>query len=239
MEITKREIVAGVVIIAFMMIVGFFISDNITDWQNEHNAKYQKAIHINGDTELFQYGMNTNVGNAFVHGDLIAVDSVTYDEIGGEYMYIEKVKERYTMHTRTYTVRVGKTTQTRVQTYWTWDRVGSEEIKCNEIKFCGIIFKSNKIKLPSSQYVDTIKESSRIRYKYYGVPTKHTGTIFTKLTDETISENTMFYKDKSIDEVLEDETYVGLNIAFWVVWIILTAILTFGFYYLDNRWLNS
>lgn len=239
MEITKREIVAGVVIIAFMMIVGFFISDNITDWQNEHNAKYQKAIHINGDTELFQYGMNTNVGNAFVHGDLIAVDSVTYDEIGGEYMYIEKVKERYTMHTRTYTVRVGKTTQTRVQTYWTWDRVGSEEIKCNEIKFCGIIFKSNKIKLPSSQYVDTIKESSRIRYKYYGVPIKHTGTIFTKLADETISENTMFYKDKSIDEVLEDETYVGLNIAFWVVWIILTAILTFGFYYLDNRWLNS
>ena len=186
MEITKREIVAGVVIIAFMMIVGFFISDNITDWQNEHNAKYQKAIHINGDTELFQYGMNTNVGNAFVHGDLIAVDSVTYDEIGGEYMYIEKVKERYTMHTRTYTVRVGKTTQTRVQTYWTWDRVGSEEIKCNEIKFCGIIFKSNKIKLPSSQYVDTIKESSRIRYKYYGVPIKHTGTIFTKLADETI-----------------------------------------------------
>ena len=239
MEITKREIVAGVVIIAFMMIVGFFISDNITDWQNEHNAKYQKAIHINGDTELFQYGMNTNVGNAFVHGDLIAVDSVTYDEIGGEYMYIEKVKERYTMHTRTYTVRVGKTTQTRVQTYWTWDRVGSEEIKCNEIKFCGIIFKSNKIKLPSSQYVDTIKESSRIRYKYYGVPIKHTGTIFTKLADETISENTMFYKDKSIDEVLEDETYVGLNIAFWVVWIILTAILTFGFYHLDNRWLNS
>lgn len=239
MEITKREIVAGVVIIAFMMIVGFFISDNITDWQNEHNAKYQKAIHINGDTELFQYGMNTNVGNAFVHGDLIAVDSVTYDEIGGEYMYIEKVKERYTMHTRTYTARVGKTTQTRVQTYWTWDRVGSEEIKCNEIKFCGIIFKSNKIKLPSSQYVDTIKESSRIRYKYYGVPIKHTGTIFTKLADETISENTMFYKDKSIDEVLEDETYVGLNIAFWVVWIILTAILTFGFYYLDNRWLNS
>lgn len=239
MEITKREIVAGVVIIAFMMIVGFFISDNITDWQNEHNTKYQKAIHINGDTELFQYGMNTNVGNAFVHGDLIAVDSVTYDEIGGEYMYIEKVKERYTMHTRTYTVRVGKTTQTRVQTYWTWDRVGSEEIKCNEIKFCGIIFKSNKIKLPSSQYVDTIKESSRIRYKYYGVPIKHTGTIFTKLADETISENTMFYKDKSIDEVLEDETYVGLNIAFWVVWIILTAILTFGFYYLDNRWLNS
>ena len=45
MEVTKREVIAGLVIIAFMMIVGFFISDNIMDLQNEKNAKYQKAIH--------------------------------------------------------------------------------------------------------------------------------------------------------------------------------------------------
>lgn len=44
--------------------------------------------------------MRTNAGNAFVYGDLKAVDTVTYPEIGGEYIYIEKVKERYTMHTR-------------------------------------------------------------------------------------------------------------------------------------------
>ena len=29
--------------------------------------------------------MRTNVGNAFVYGDLKAVDTVTYPEIGGEY----------------------------------------------------------------------------------------------------------------------------------------------------------
>ena len=49
---------------------------------------------------MFQYGMDTNVGNAFVYGDLKAVDTVTYPEISGEYMYVEKVKERYTKHTR-------------------------------------------------------------------------------------------------------------------------------------------
>lgn len=41
---------------------------------------------------MFQYGMDTNVGNAFVYGDLKAVDTVTYPEIGGEYMYVEKLK---------------------------------------------------------------------------------------------------------------------------------------------------
>ena len=169
MEITKREIIASIAIVAIMFVIGFFISDKITDYENDKNAEYQKAIHIE-DSELFQYGMDTNIGNAFVYGDLEAVDTVTYPEIGGEYMLVEKVKEKYTMHTRTYTVRVGKTTQTRVQTYWTWDRVGSEEIKCNEIKFCGIIFKSNKVELPLPEYVDMIKESSHIRYKYYGVP---------------------------------------------------------------------
>ena len=133
MEITKREIIASIAIVAIMLVIGFFISDKITDYENDKNAEYQKAVHIE-DTELFQYGMDTNIGNAFVYGDLEAVDTVTYPEIGGEYMLVEKVKEKYTMHTRTYTVRVGKTTQTRVQTYWTWDRVGSEEIKCNEIK---------------------------------------------------------------------------------------------------------
>ena len=128
MEITKREIIASIAIVAIMFVIGFFISDKITDYENDKNAEYQKAIHIE-DSELFQYGMDTNIGNAFICGNLEAVDTVTYPEIGGEYMLVEKVKEKYTMHTRTYTVRVGKTTQTRVQTYWTWDRVGSEEIK--------------------------------------------------------------------------------------------------------------
>lgn len=238
MKITNREIIVSIAIVAAMLIIGFFISDKIADYENDKNDEYQKAVHIE-DNELFQYGMDTNIGNAFVYGDLEAVDTVTFDEIGGEYMFVEKVKERYTMHTRTYTVRVGKTLQTRVQTYWTWDRVGSEKIKCNEIKFCGIIFKSNKVEFPPSEYVNMIKESSHIRYKYYGVPTKHTGTIYTKLSDGTISDNSRFFEDYTIDEALDKCTAANETVLFWFVWIILTGGFVAGFYYLDNQWLEN
>lgn len=237
--ITKREVIASFVIIAFMMIVGFFISDNITDWQNEQNAKYQKALHIENNKDMFRYGMDTNVGNAFVYGDLTALDPVSYDEIDGEYMYIEKVKEQYTKHTRRVSYTVDGKTRYRTETYWTWDWVGSEDKKCKNINFCGVTFNSNKIDMPSQHLIDTIKESSHIRYKYYGISTSHTGTIFTKLADNTISDNTTFYKNESIDDVLKDKTTGGWNILFWTVWIVLTGILVFEFYYLDNRWLNS
>lgn len=98
-EITKREILASVSIIAVMLLIGVLIAEKISDYQLDKNEKYNKAVKIESQ-DLFEYGMRTSVGNAFIYGDLEAVDTVTYPEIGGEYMYVEKVKERYTQHTR-------------------------------------------------------------------------------------------------------------------------------------------
>jgi hypothetical protein len=39
---------------------------------------------------------------------LEAAEPVTYPEIGGEYLYVEKVEEHYTMHTRTVTTTDSK-----------------------------------------------------------------------------------------------------------------------------------
>lgn len=94
-EITEREILASISIIAVMILVGILISGKISEYLMDKNEKYNKAVKIESQ-EMFQYGMDTNVGNAFVYGDLKAVDTVTYPEINGEYMYVEKVKERYT-----------------------------------------------------------------------------------------------------------------------------------------------
>lgn len=197
-EITKREILASISIIAVMILFGILISSKISECQMDKNEIYNKAVKIESQ-EMFQYGMDTNVGNAFVYGDLKAVDTVTYPEIGGEYMYVEKIKEQYTMHTRqvahTRTVNGKSQTYYTTETYWTWDKVGSEDIKCKEILFCGVIFTSNKIDLPGTDYIDTIKESSHVRYKYYGVDTEYKGTIFTDLRDKTISDNTSFYNN--------------------------------------------
>ena len=239
--ITKREIIASISIIAIMLLIGVLISSKISEHQMDKNEVYNKAVKIE-DGELFQYGMDTNVGNAFVYGDLEAVDTVTYPEIGGEYMYVEKIKERYTMHTRqvAHTRTVNGKTQTyyTTETYWTWDYAGSEDKTCKEISFLGHTFSSNKINLPSEEYIDTIYESSHVRYKYYGVSTKYTGTIFTDLRDKTISDNTRFYKNMTIDETVERLESGGGLIIFWIVWIILIGLCIFGFYYIDNRWLE-
>lgn len=240
-EITKREILASISIIAVMILFGILISSKISEHQMDKNEIYNKAVKIESQ-EMFQYGMDTNVGNAFVYGDLKAIDTVTYPEIGGEYMYVEKVKERYTKHTRrvahTRTVNGKSKTYYTTETYWTWDRVGSEDIKCKEISFCGVNFASNKIDLPGTDYIDTIKESSHVRYKYYGVGTEYKGTIFTELKDKTILDNTDFYNSMNIEETVEHLESGGGEIIFWVFWIILIVACVFGFYYIDNEWLE-
>lgn len=194
MEITKREVLTSVSIVAVMLLIGFLISGKIQNSIMDNNERYNKAVKIE-DEELFRYGMDTNVGDAFVYGDLEAVDTVTFPEIGGEYMYAEKVEEHYNMHTRTYTTTDGKGhTTTHTEIYWSWDYAGSESKQCKEVSFCCVVFDSGKIKLPDADYIDTIKESSRVRYKYYGTGTRFKGTIFTELKDKTISDNTHFIR---------------------------------------------
>jgi hypothetical protein len=240
-EITKREILVSISIIAVMTLFGILISSKISEHQMDKYEIYNKAVKIESQ-EMFQYGMDTNVGNAFVYGDLKAVDTVTYPEIGGEYMYVEKVKEQYTMHTRqvahTRTVNGKSQTYYTTETYWTWDRVGSEDIKCKEISFCGVNFTSNKIDLPGTDYIDTINESSHVRYKYYGIGTEYKGTIFTDLRNKTISDNTSFYNNLTINKTIERLESDFPIIIFWIFWVILIGGMVFGFYYLDNSWLD-
>ena len=238
-EITKREILFSICIIMIFLIGGLFSTNKITDSVLDKNEKYNKAVKIEG-TDLFQYGMDTNVGNAFVYGKLETVDPVTFTEIGGDYMHVKKVKERYTMHTRTVRYKVGKTYRTRVETYWTWDYAGQETKTCKKIKFSGIEFHTEKIDIPSPDYIKTIKESSHIRYKYYGTPTNFKGTIFTELKDGTILKNSNFYNKASLEEAHDmcttnSSVYVAL---FWVLWIPLTALVVYVFYRLENRWLE-
>lgn len=237
-EITKREILASFSIVAVMLLIGFLISGRISEVQMDKNEKYNKAAKIESQ-EIFQYAMDTNIGNAFVYGDLEAIDTVTYPEIGGEYMYVEKVEEHYNMHTRTVTTTDGKGhCRTHTQVYWTWDYAGSEDMKCKEIKFCGVTFPSEKINLPSKDHIGTIKTSSHVRFVYYGVGTKYTGTIFSTLKDRTISDSSSFYNNKNIEETVDYlESNVGI-IIFWIVWIIIICIAVYAFYYADNRWLE-
>ena len=242
MTITKREIIASIAIVALMLVFGFMIHGAISESLMLKYQKYNTALQIVDDAEMFNYAMKTNVGNSFVYGDLKCVDTVSYPEIDGEYSYVEKVKERYTKHTRvvTYTVTVnGKAqTRTRTETYWTWDRVGSESKHCKLITFLDTEFKYGQIEFPSAAHVKTIKESSKIRYKYYGAPIECVGTLFSNLKNNNINDST-FYHNMSIEETIEYlESGIEL-VLFWIGWVILTGGLVFGFVYIDNHWLED
>ena len=85
MEIKKREVIASVVIVAFMLIVGFAISEKIRQSLLEDYQVYDTAVQIDDDKELFEYGMKTNVGYSFVYGELKTLDPVSYSEVSGQY----------------------------------------------------------------------------------------------------------------------------------------------------------
>ncbi len=241
-EITIREILVSISIISVMLIIGFLISSKITEKQLDDNEEYNKAAKITR-TDLFKYGMETNVGNAFVYGELKAVDSVGYEDISGKYMYVKRIKEMYQKHTRivTHTRTVnGKTeTYTELEEYWTWDAIDSCSKHSKFISFCNEKFKYEKIKIPSANYIDTIYKSNRVRFVYYGVNIRHKGTIYTKLKNKTISDKTDFYENKNIDETVNYlESDVGIVI-FWIVWILLIIAVVVYFYYFDNEWLEA
>ena len=239
MKITKREVIFSIALICVMLIVGIVLSDKINDSLMEQYQKYNTALQINDDPELFRYGMRTNVGNAFVHGDLAAVDPVFYPEVDGLYGSMTKVTERYTRHTRTVTTRDSNGhTHTRTEVYWTWDTIGREYRNATTISYLGVEFPYGTIDYFPENYITTIKISSNLRDKYYGSDISYTGTLFANLSDNMISQ-TSFYNDMTIDKTIEHlETKIQLVI-FWIFWIVLTVAATYGFYYLDNKWLEG
>lgn len=237
-EITRREVLASIPVIILMLLIGLLTSSKVTEARMDRNEKYNKALQIE-EPEIFRYGIDTDAGNAFVYGKLAAVDTVSYPELDGKYMYVKKVKEVYTRHTRTVTYTDGNGhTRTRIEVYWSWDCAGKEELRCQEVTFCGSLFESLKINLPEADYITTLKESHRVRYKYYGTATEYTGTVFTELKSGTISDHTEFYPNRTIQETVKAlESGIG-SVMFWVFWVVLIIAVVYRFYYLDNKWLE-
>lgn len=240
--VTKREILLSIAIVCIMLLFGFLIADAINDSVMEKHQEYNTALQINADKELFEYGMRTNIGNAFVYGELKAVDPVGYEEVEGQYSYIKKVKEKYTKHTRvvtkTRTVNGKTQTYTETETYWTWDEVDKWSKYSTKITFVDVEFDYGTIDFPSSSHIKTIKESSKIRYVYYGAPAQCTGTLYTELKDGTIN-GASFHRNSTIEETIESLESNWELVLFWIGWVLLTGGAVVGFYYIDNRWLED
>ncbi len=241
MEIKKREVIASVVIISFMLILGFTINEKIQLNLLESYQIYDTAAQIDSK-ELFEYGMKTNVGYAFVFRELKTLDPVSYSEVSGEYSYIEKEEQEYREHsrtvTKTYTDSEGRTqTKVEIEYYWTWDTMRTESKSATKISFLGVEFAYEKIPFPSSHQIEIIDTGYHKRNVYYATDTSFQGTLFTSLKENTIND-TKFYQNRTIVETIEHLETGSEIVAFWILWIFLTIGLVIGFYYLENRWLD-
>lgn len=240
-EITKREIIASIAITAIMITIGLFISRSIDQTNLESAKKYDTAIKIDNNTDLFQHCMNTNAGRSFIYGDMIALDTVTYPEIGGEYMYVRKIKEEWKIvrYEKIYDDN-GKVIDEKP--VWDWVEVYRDSIHCEKIEFCGLTFDYDLINTPGASYITTQYENWRdVRYIYYGEETRHTGTLYTHLQDGTISQKNRFYDDCNIGEtiqILKNNDKVTKFLV-WFLWIILTVAVNVGFFALENNYLED
>lgn len=238
MEITKREIIASISIVSILLILGMFISGYISEDHIDYKERMNKAIKIE-DSELFKYSLDTNVGDIMIYGELKALNPVSYPELENNYLEVEKVKEVYTMHTRTITTSNGRGgTTTRVQVYWTWDVKGRESKVSDNVEFCGVKFPSTKFILPDRDYITTIKQSSDVRYKYYGSKLNYNGSILANISENNINDHVKFHTNKSIEEVIDSESINIKGVIFWMIWIIFIGFIVYKFCILDNNWLN-
>lgn len=242
-SITKREILISIAIICIMIIFGVMIHGSIEDSLMLKHQEYNLALQIDNDKDMFEYGMKTNVGNAFIYGTVKCLDPVTFEEIGGEYSSVKKVKERYTRHTRmvtkTRTLPNGQTqTYTEEEVYWSWDAIDSWNKYATRISFLDVEFDYGAISLGSQNYITTIKESSHIRYVYRGAPIERTGTLYTKLENNTINQSS-FHGGMTIEQTHKYYTSSGALVWFWIGWTLLIGFLVFIFVYIDNHWLED
>ena len=107
-EITKREFLVSIIIACMMIVLGFFIDDKVQSKFLEDNERYYKATKINNDKDLFDYAMETSAGDSLISGRFKSVDSVSIEELKGDYWFIERTEEKYTMHTRVVTTKDSK-----------------------------------------------------------------------------------------------------------------------------------
>ena len=239
-EITKREIIMSIAIAAIMIVFGILIFGKISESNMDSDEIYNKALRVN-DKATFKYGMKTNIGNAFIYGELSAIDTVTYPEIGGKYLNVEKTEQEYTMHTREVSSTDSKGNVTyHTETYWTWDDINSEEKQCSKVMFYGSKFNSSQFSIPSRDYITTIDGGYNLRYEYYGYPQKSVGTIFTSLLDGNINKiDIPFYKDMDIKQTVDYLESDADLVIFCIVWFLVICGTIYGFYYLDNKWLDN
>lgn len=261
-EVTPREVLVSIIIALVIIAIGFSIINGVTNEMEKRNEVYYKALKIDNDAEIFNYAQRTDAGNALVYADINAVDTVSMPEIKGEFLYLEKTKEKYTMHTRTVTTTVNGKTTTRTETYWTWDYAGRDVVKSKELEIYGNVYNTSSIKFNNTIRRLTLNDSifnkvngldrvrgnyiydgTHVRYYYDYVPSNFKANFLTHFSNNTINtleSNYIELHSGTIEDRLAGlEKSVGVvKVVFWIIISIIVVVVIYLFVREYHHWLE-
>jgi len=215
-EVTARELLVSVMIVAMFSASSFFIRGCISN----KGADIRHELSVTTDVENarnFEWVRETGHGLFAGFDTLVAVSPVSIDDVEG--MAVERVLEKYTMHTRTSCNKNGCHTTT----YWTWDRKESDFVSSKHVSFFGMEDSEFINVIPDVEYVKTESCGYHLRYKYYRVPVRIPGVMNGGVYNEKFKDLEFSGSFGSIKEWREFQTkkYDIIDTIFIVLWTIL------------------
>jgi hypothetical protein len=211
--------------------IGFLISMKITGSQMKKNKEYDKAVKITSK-EMLQEAINNKVENAFIYGDLKAIDTLTCEPLQGEFLFIKLTEQEYVE--KIYTKTVNGKTKRRGK----WKVLNTESDHSDKIMLLGVEFNTSNFRLPVGSGELIHSEGNRqqgYKIEYHGCKANCTGTIYVNLQDNASTGDVSFFYNQTIDQTikyLESDVMVKV---FWVFWGILTLICVGGFCWIGNK----
>lgn len=264
MKVTKREILVSIIIGCLLMILGLFISYKIEDVRISEKEKYNKALKINENKEMFSYAINTSVGNIIVYDKFKVNNGVKSEWLKNDYMYIKKITEIYAIHHRR--VCSGKTIHCHIETHHSWDYENSETNNVKSIVFGGISFDFSeftnypihRLNLDNSTVIDSINSKIKDNYiyqkdkffhivgdkrYYYKVVNKSfKATVFGNTKNKNFKDgDKLTINTMNIKEFLESKnnSFTIIQVIFWIVYIMISGFIIYEYVYLDNDYLEN
>lgn len=250
-EITIREIYVSVIIVLILLSLGWFISNKIRQGNQDKKAELESYLKV-VNKDIYDHTINTKLGNIIAYGTMNAVNPVSNESLSGQYSYIREDEEHYVQKTRTvsYSCHCNSKGQCKTcyktETYWEWDRVNTKTIESDKMSFFENEYNFNQFYNYPTNYIDTIKTSSDVRFVYYATPQSFDTSIIANTSEGIIksqnNDNRIgLYPYKTPEEVIEFETSFNIFwlVMFWILWLCLIAGVAYGFVYLENNFLED
>lgn len=263
-KITPKEILLGVIVILVVISTSIFLYPAIMAKSLDSIRDNEKSLKTNNPVE-FSYAMRTRVGNVLAYGEITANNPQSLPELVKKYSYIEKVTEKYTLHTRLVCSSYDKNDSCiswRTEIYYTWDTYHIDRLISDDFTFLDVDFSSDQLNLPggislplssetiSSDFVNKASEwylyedgdmfagVGDLRYYYEILPQTFNATVFASFFSEHSNYGVVYYETTPETVINNIEYHHNLmNVLYYGMWILLggSIYIFIAYYYIDIR----